>query len=84
MEGHMNNFCGATQGNPTRLCRICRILLHLMDKIFKPLEPGSVRKEPSSVKKMNQGSASWEVVKEVLGWTINALWGTIELPDRCK
>jgi len=36
------------------------------------------------MKKMRQGNASYQTVKEVLGWILDTLLGTLELPQRQK
>ena len=83
-EVHMDDFIAAAQGDADHLRRIRRTLLHVVDEVFEPPLPGSSRKEPSSLKKMRQGDAAWDLTKEVLGWIINILRGTVELPERRK
>ena len=39
-------------------------------------------KEPSSTKKMRQGDAAWDTVKEITGWVIDSVQGTVQLPVR--
>jgi len=72
----------AAQGNPARLQAVRRILLESLDQVFRPLEPGDPesRQEPASVKKMRKGDACWATLKVVLGWLIDTVRGTIELP----
>ncbi|KAI2493227.1 hypothetical protein MHU86_21301 [Fragilaria crotonensis] len=40
----------------------------------------SHRKEPSSVKKMLQGDAHWDTRKMILGWQLDTVAGTLNLP----
>jgi hypothetical protein len=70
------------QGTPARLRRLKRQLLHLNDLVFRPndSQDGPFRKEPVSVKKLRQGDATWSTWKVVLGWTVDTLAKTIELP----
>jgi len=70
------------QGTPARLGRVRRILIHALDNVFQPLEPGgsATRQEPASVKKMLKGDACWATLKTVLGWVLDTIKGTIELP----
>jgi hypothetical protein len=58
------------------------ILMHAVDKVFSTplLSEGPQHKEPLSVKKMLQGDASWETIKMVLGWLVDTVHQTIELP----
>lgn len=80
-EVYVDDFISAAQGPRSRLLRMRRILLHAVDEVFTF---DANEKEPSSVKKMRKGDASWDTLKEVLGWVVNTLAGTIELPDRRK
>ena len=83
-EVYMDDFIAAAQGDAARLRSLRRMLLHTVDEVFEPPPPGSKRKEPSSLKKMKQGDASWDLVKEVLGWVVDTMRGTVELPPRRK
>jgi hypothetical protein len=58
-------------------------LLHTLDEVFRPLESDDSpsRKEPASVKKLLQGDACWATRKVILGWIIDTLKMTIELPQ---
>ena len=63
--------------------RVRRVLLHAIDDVFRPLEPGdsSFRQEPVSVKKLRKGDCSWSTIKLVLGWVIDTTAMTIQLPQ---
>lgn len=78
-EIYVDDFVGAVQGSRARRRRLRRILLHVVDEVF---EPTANDREPSSVKKMRQGDCSIDVIKEVLGWIVDCLNGTIALPAR--
>jgi hypothetical protein len=54
-----------------------------LDEVFRPLESGDSpsREEPASVKKLLQGDVCWTTRKVILGWIIDALKMTIELPQ---
>ena len=58
------------------------VLLHSIDKIFRPLEPSdpSCRREPVSIKKLRAGDGTWATVKTVLGWIIDTVKMTLALP----
>ena len=70
------------QGTPARINRFRRQVLHLNDAVFRPNDPSdpASRKEPISTKKLLKGDACWATRKQVLGWTIDTIAGTIELP----
>ena len=72
---------GAAQGNAHQLRRLRRILLQVADEVFEPPPPGSPRKEPSSIKKMRQGDASWDLLKEVTGCVIDVLNPIAQVPE---
>jgi hypothetical protein len=78
----VDDAVACAQGSKGRLGRVRRILLYALDDVFRPLEASdpSNRQEPASVKKMLKGDACWSTLKTVLGWLIDTLRGTIELP----
>ena len=57
-------------------------MLHSLDKVLRPLEPtdNPSRQEPASVKKMEKGDAAWATRKILLGWLIDTINNTIQLP----
>jgi hypothetical protein len=78
----VDDFVQVAQGSNARLNRVRRILLHTIDSVWRGLEthdPPS-RQEPASVKKMLKGDACWATVKVILGWLVDTVRGTIELP----
>lgn len=78
----VDDFIGMCQGpKPTRKL-VRRVMLHSLDKVFRPLEAGDNphRKEPASDKKLAQGDGYWETRKLVLGWILDTVAMTIELP----
>lgn len=80
----VDDFIGAAQGTPRRLNRIRRILMEAIDDVFRPNDPDDppFRKEPISVRKLQQGDACWSTVKKVLGWIIDSVAMTLTLPER--
>jgi hypothetical protein len=76
----------AAQGSNARLDRIRRVLLHCNDLVFRPNEPtgDEHRREPISVKKLLKGDACWATAKIILGWLLDTLLKTIELPPHRK
>jgi hypothetical protein len=79
----VDDYIGAMQGGPKRKLQLTRILLQSIDEIFRPLDADDspFRQEPSSVKKMKKGDAAWETRKLILGWIIDTILMTLELPD---
>jgi hypothetical protein len=59
-----------------------RAALHAIDDVFRPLEHDDPihRKEPASVKKMLKGDAYWSQQKRLLGWEVDSLSSTLNLP----
>jgi hypothetical protein len=57
-------------------------MLHTIDDILRPLSASdeAMRQEPISVKKLRQGDAYWTTRKMVLGWIIDTVKMTLELP----
>jgi hypothetical protein len=78
----VDDLIGMGQGNQQQLTNLRRILLHTLDEVFRPLEAddSASRKEPASVKKLLQGDACWTTRKVILGWLVDTLKMTIELP----
>jgi hypothetical protein len=75
------------QGSHQRLNRVRRQLMHLNDRVMRPNDvgdEGGYRQEPMSVKKLKKGDAAWATYKTVLGWDIDSLRKTIELPPHRK
>ena len=71
------------QGSPASLNTFRRKLLHLTDRVFRPndaADDSSIWREPISLTKLDKGDACWATRKVVLGWLIDTLKGTIELP----
>jgi hypothetical protein len=78
----VDDFIGLGQGDPARLLEIRQVLLHTIDKLFRSLDAqdSEYRNEPSSTKKLGKGDAAWATRKVVLGWVIDTIAMTIELP----
>jgi hypothetical protein len=62
---------------------VLRHTLSAIDTIFRPLQPADPpsRKEPTSTKKLHQGDAHWSHRKRMLGWDIDTIAETVELPE---
>lgn len=79
---YMDDFISLVQGSRRRRRMVRRILMHAVEEVFCTPSPteGPQHQHPLSVKKMTQGDASWETLKVVLGWLIDSVRQTIELP----
>jgi hypothetical protein len=58
--------------------------MHAIDSVLRPrlaTDPAA-RQEAMSEKKMGQGDAAWATRKTVLGWVLDSVSGTLELPER--
>lgn len=78
----VDDFLLACQGNHHRRKTVRRIVMNAIDKVLKsPADlPGA--SEAISGKKLTLGDGSWETRKLILGWIIDALKHTLELPER--
>jgi hypothetical protein len=79
---YMDDFISLVQGNTKRRTQVKRSLLHSLDEVFRALSPGDNpnRQEPTSVKKLLKGDGRWATRKVVLGWVLDTVAKTIELP----
>jgi hypothetical protein len=80
---YMDDFIGLAQGHPGLRDRVRSVLMHSIDSVFRPLHPtevNSTRKEPISIKKLQKGDARWTTRHTILGWIIDTVAQTIELP----
>jgi hypothetical protein len=82
----VDDFVGMAQGNGQQLSAVRRTLLHSLDDVLRKLDEfdDKHRKEPASVKKLLQGDACWGTRKLVLGWIIDTIQMTLELPAHRK
>jgi hypothetical protein len=81
---YVDDFVMAAQGSHAKLRRHRRTLFHEVDRVLRPLEPTDSphRTEPISVKKLGKGDAQWATRKNILGWIVDTVRHTIELPPR--
>jgi hypothetical protein len=77
----VDDFIGMAQGSWRHRRHVKRMLLHTLDKIFPPLDQqdNEHRQEPTSVKKMRQGDATWATRKIILGWILDTIRLTNEI-----
>jgi hypothetical protein len=82
----VDDFLGLSQGQRQRRQNVRRTLFHTIDQVIRPLDdddPPS-RQEPISIKKLKKGDGKWCTKKTFLGWIIDTVAGTIELPSHRK
>jgi hypothetical protein len=81
---YVDDYLGLVQGGPQRQNRVRRILFESIDSVFRPLssDDPSTRQEPISVKKLLKGDGAWRTRKTILGWVVDSVRHTIELPPR--
>jgi len=81
---YMDDFIQAYQGAPSHLLRARRGLFHTMDDILSQPAPGEERPEAISTKKLLKGDGCWTTRKELLGWIVDTVRQTLELPPHRK
>jgi hypothetical protein len=75
-------FLGASQLSGTALDQARSTLFESIDTVLRPLLPTNNphRKDPISIKKFLKGDAAWATRKSILGWSIDTVACTVELP----
>ena len=63
--------------------RVRSTIFHSIDDVLRPNCPtdNEYRKEPISLSKLSKGGAKWATRKVLLGWIVDTVSETIELPD---
>jgi hypothetical protein len=80
----VDDFILLGQGRERRLRALRRHLLHSIDAVLATPESGEQRNEAVSLKKLLTGDGSWGMRKLILGWIIDTVRQTIELPPHRK
>ena len=81
----VDDFIQLGQGGPKRMKALRRHLLHAIDQVLAtPGISDEKRLEALSLKKMLKGDGSWNTRKVILGWIIDTLRQTLELPPHRK
>ena len=78
----VDDFLVLAQGSPDHLEQVRSTLMHAVDLVFRPLDEkdSPTRSEPISVKKLKKGDCTWDTCKVVLGWLLDTIAQTIQLP----
>jgi hypothetical protein len=81
-DAYVDDFIKFVQGNPRRKRKVQRQLLHTLDSVLWPLADTDTThcQEPASVKKFRKGDGTWLTRKIILGWLLDTVNLTIELP----
>ena len=79
----VDDLLGITKGNKARREEVKRALLHSLNNVLRPLSPTDLptRQDPASQKNMKQGDSTWATQKNLWGWVIDSVRGTIHLPQ---
>jgi hypothetical protein len=81
MSTLMTSATCLVQGNARRRRIAHRILFHAIDEVIRPLDPShAFHQEPLSIKKLLKGDGCWGTSKMILGWLIDTVKQTLELP----
>ena len=86
LEVYIDDFIGMIQStDKEQLLKFTRAILQGITEIFPPPEEtGSVMGPPISPKKLEE-EGPWEARKEILGWLLDGIARTIQLPpEKCK
>ena len=81
----VDDFIQVGQGGEKRMYALRNHLLHAVDDILdKPLPDETHRREAISLKKLLQGDGSWATRKVLLGWILDTVRQTLEIPPHRK
>ena len=80
----VDDFIAVAQGNNHRLRTVRRLLMHAVDEVLQaPTSEDDKFKEPLSLSKLVK-DGSWTTTQVLLGWLVDAVRKTIELPPHRK
>mmetsp|Transcript_36392 Transcript_36392/g.81833 ORF Transcript_36392/g.81833 Transcript_36392/m.81833 type:complete len:1331 (-) Transcript_36392:274-4266(-) len=82
VDCYVDDFMALVQGSKRRRRRVRRILFHCIDRVFRAPDDkdGKWTKDKISLKKLLKGDGSLTTLKIILGWLVDTVAGTIELP----
>ena len=80
----VDDFIQLAQGGQKRLTRLRACLLDAIDQVLAQPGSDSYRNEAVSLKKLLKGDGSWATRKIILGWLLDTVRQTIELPAHRK
>ena len=81
----VDDFIQLGQGGKKKMCAQRRQLLHAVDRVLaQPRANEPHRVEAVSIKKLLKGDGAWATRKLILGWILDTVRQTIELPPHRK
>ena len=82
VDCYVDDFMALVQGGKRRRRRVRRILFHCIDRVFRAPDDkdGRWAKDKISLKNLLKGDGSLTTLKIILGWLVDTVAGTIELP----
>jgi hypothetical protein len=81
----VDDFIQLGQGGPKRLKALQGHLLRAIDQVLaRPAAEETHRNKAILLKKLLKGDGSWNTRKLILGWIVDTICQTIELPPHCK
>ena len=83
VDVYMDDFLGLAQGHPGLRERVRSTIFQSIDDVLRPNCPTDTkhRSEPISLSKLAKGDAKWATRKVLLGWIVDTVAETIELPE---
>ena len=81
---YVDDFVQLGQGSANKLNAIRNCFFHTLDTVLRAPEPGESRNEAVSLKKLRKGDGSWHTRKTIVGWTLDFIRQTLELPVHRK
>ena len=83
VDVYMDDFLGLAQGHPGLRERVRSTIFHSVDDVLRPncATDSASRSEPISLSKLAKGDARWATRKVLLGWIVDTVSETIELPE---
>ena len=76
----MDELMSATQGDMNQQQRVSELTLRVIKENFPSL-PAEV-KDSAILKKAMQGDGDWATIKEILGWVVDTVSETLQLPPK--
>jgi hypothetical protein len=80
----MDDYIQVGQGGPKRMRQLRRHLLEAVDRVLAQPGTETHRNEAISLKKLSTGDGSWTIWKVILGWVLDTICQTMELPAHRK
>ena len=81
---YVDDFVQLGQGSSNKLNAIRNVFFHTLDQVLRSPEPEENRNEAVSLKKLRKGDGSWHTRKTIVGWTLDFIRQTLELPAHRK